>query len=306
MPAKKPLNVVTGAYSFTGRYIARRLLANGQSVKTLTGHPQGENPFGSQVPAAPYHFDDPAALTASLRGVETLYNTYWIRFEHGGMSFARAVANTGTLVRSAREAGVQHIVHLSAANADPASAHPYYRAKAEAEQEVREGEVPCSIIRPTILFGKEGAFFNNLAWMLRKLPFFALPGDGSYRLQPIYVDDIAELAVRAGHKRQQIVIEAGGPETFGFEQLVRLIASRIGCRTRILQMSPERILRLGKVMQGLIDDVPMTRGEIDVLISGLLATDAPPAGHTLFTSWLDQHASTLGISYQSELARHYR
>ncbi|BCR03399.1 3-beta-hydroxy-Delta(5)-steroid dehydrogenase [Desulfuromonas versatilis] len=306
MAADTGLNVVTGAYSFTGRYIARRLLADGFKVKTLTGHPVTESPFSNDIPAAPFNFDDPAALAASLEGAEVLYNTYWIRLEYGEMTFAQAVANTRSLVRAAREVSVRHIVHLSAANASPDSPHPYFQAKAQAEQAVLESGIPCAILRPTILFGREAPFFNNLAWMLRKLPFFALPGDGSYPLQPVYVDDIAELAVRAGHRRQSVELVAGGPETFSFEQMVRLVARRIGSRSRLVHMPPTRILRLGGLVGGLVEDVPVTRREIDVLVSGLLATDAPAAGHTLFTVWLEQNADTLGICYQSELARHYR
>src|SRR5512134_197749 len=197
--AKAELDVVTGAFSFTGKYIARRLLALGRQVKTFTGHPGREHPFGNAVTAMPFQFEDPDALRDGLADAHTLYNTYWIRFEHGRMTFARAVAHTAALLDAARQAGVRRVVHISVAHADEASPYPYFRAKGDGERLVRDSGISYAILRPTVLFGTEGILFNNIAYMLRRFPAFAIPGKGDYRLQPIYVDDLAELAVNAGY-----------------------------------------------------------------------------------------------------------
>lgn len=304
--AEPELDVVTGAYSFTGKYIAQRLLTLGRRVKTLTGHPGREHPFGETVPAEPFRFDDPAALAASLEGAATLYNTYWIRFEYGGMTFDRAVANTEALLRAAAEAGVRRVVHISIAHADEQSPFPYYRAKWKAEQAVRESGLPWAIIRPTVLFGAEAILFNNIAWLLRKFPVFAVPGSGDYRLQPVCVEDVAELAVTAGAGQGRTVVNAAGPETYTFDELIRLIAKRIGARARLLHVKPERALHLTRVIAGLVDDVLLTEDEVGGLRANLLVSPDPPTGRRCFSEWLTAHADRLGRSYFSELQRHFR
>jgi uncharacterized protein YbjT (DUF2867 family) len=300
------LNVVTGAFSFTGKYIARRLLALGKQVKTLTGHPHREHPFGQAIAAMPYHFEDPAALAASLAGASTLYNTFWIRFEHGRMTFARAVANTATLLEAAREAGVRRVVHISIVNADATSPLFYFRAKAEAERLVRESGMSYAILRPTVLFGMESILFNNIAWMLHKFPAFAIPGKGDYRLQPVFVDDLAELAVNAAHRDTPLVLDAAGPETFPFDELIRLMAKQVGSHARLLHLRPERAHQFIRMVGGLVGDVVLTRDEIDGLMQNMLVSQSPPTGHTLFSNWLKQHARSLGSGYISEIERHYR
>jgi len=304
--AKVELDVVTGAFSFSGKYIARRLLALGRQVKTLTGHPDREHPFGNAVTAMPLRFEDPEALRDGLADAKTLYNTYWIRFEHGRMTFANAVAHTARLLEAASQAGVRRVVHISVAHADESSPYPYFRAKGEAERLVRESGLSYAILRPTVLFGTEGILFNNIAWMLRRFPAFAIPGKGDYRLQPIYVDDLAELAVTAGHEKRSLILDAAGPETFTFDELIRLMAKQLGSRARLLHMSPERALKLIRMVGGLVGDVVLTREEIDELMRDMLALPGTPAGHTLFSSWLEQSSAALGSSYFSEMERHYQ
>lgn len=299
-------NAVTGAFSFTGKYIARRLLALGEQVRTLTGHPRRDHPFGESVAAAPLLFDDPGALAAALAGVATLYNTYWIRLEHGGLTFDRAVANTRSLLQAAQEAGVRRLVHISSVGADVDSPFPYFRAKGLAERVVRESGLPFVIIRPTLMFGNESILFNNIAWMLRKFPMFAVPGRGDGRLQPVHVDDVAEIAVHAARGEDGPFIEAAGPEVFTFEELIRLMARQVGSRVRLLHVRPERVLQMSRMIGGIVEDIVLTRDEIEGLRQNLLLGSEPPAGHTLFSRWLQQHAKALGVRYRSELAYHFR
>lgn len=123
-------NVVTGAFGYTGKYITRRLLGRGRRVKTLTGQSGCPNPFGHRVRVAPFDFDQPEALAASLAGADTLYNTYWVRFCRGRMTFDQATENTKTLVRTTEQAGVRRIVHISITHPSPNSPLPYFRGKA--------------------------------------------------------------------------------------------------------------------------------------------------------------------------------
>jgi NADH dehydrogenase len=211
------LNVVTGAFGYTGGYITRRLLSMGKRVRTLTGHPDRHNPFGEQVSVAPFDFENPAALIESLRGATTLYNTYWVRFSHGQATFDRAVENTKTLIRAAEEAGVRRLVHISVTNASEESPLPYFRGKGLVEKAFIDSGSSYAIIRPTLVFGAEDILINNIAWLLRRFPVFAVPGSGDYRVQPVSAEDVAEIAVSAAHHDENTVVDAVGPDTYTFD-----------------------------------------------------------------------------------------
>lgn len=304
--ADSELQVVTGASGFTGKYITARLLAQGKKVKTITGHPHRQHPFGDRLIVVPFNFDDPSALIRSLEGATTLYNTYWVRFPYGDVTFEKAVENSKTLIRAAEEAGVRKIVHISIANADEGSPFPYYKAKAVVERLITGSRLSYAVIRPTVLFGTEGILINNIAWLLRKFPLFAVPGSGDYRLQPIYVDDVAELAVSAASEGSNLVVDSGGPETFTYNDLVRLIAAKIGSRARIVHLNPAVALRASRLVGKMVDDALLTRDELDGLMADLLVAKGPPAGKTRLSQWLAENAATLGTAYASEIERHYR
>lgn len=297
------LNAVTGAYGFSGKYIARHLLASAERVITLTNSPQRDNPFGNQVRAFPYNFQDPAKLTASLVGVDVLYNTYWVRFNHELFTFGDAIENSRLLLKAAREAGVERIVHISIANAAKDAALEYFRGKAMVEAAVEESGMSYAILRPAVLFGKEDILINNIAWLLRRLPVFGVFGDGRYRLQPIYVDDLAALAVAQGQNRENTVIEAIGPETFTYRGLIESIGHVIGKPRPIISIPPALGLAAGRLIGRLVDDVIITREEIEGLMAELLYVNAPPAGRTCLTRWAAGHSAILGQKFASEMAR---
>lgn len=303
MNAPSSLQAVTGAFGYSGKYVARKLLAAGQNVITLTNSADRDNEFGGRLRAFPYHFDEPALLAKSLEGVEVLYNTYWVRFNHALFTHADAVQNTLTLFNAAKQAGVQRIVHVSITNPSLDSSLEYFSGKARLEQALMQSGISYAILRPTVLFGKEDILINNIAWLLRHLPVFGVFGDGSYRVQPIYVEDLAALAVQQGENRENSIINAIGPETFTYRQLVNTIAELIGVRRTILGVPPWFGYWMGKVIGAMVGDVMITRDEIEGLMADLLYTQSPPAGPTRLTDWIRQHADTLGRHYTSELAR---
>ncbi|MCC6985831.1 MAG: NAD(P)H-binding protein, partial [Anaerolineales bacterium] len=184
---------VTGAFSYSGKYITKRLLERGEEVVTLTNHPNRPDPFDGKVKVFPLNFNNEAGLITSLRGAEALVNTYWIRFDKDNNTQPKAVENTGKLVHAAVKAGVKRIVHISITNLSADSHLPYFWGKAANEKFVTESGMSYAILRPTVLFGKEDILINNIAWLLRRFPIFGLPGDGSYKLSPVYVDDLAAL-----------------------------------------------------------------------------------------------------------------
>lgn len=304
--ASSDLHVVTGAFGYTGRYITSLLLERGCRVRTLTGHPNRPHRFGDAVQAVPFDFEAPEKLTASLRGTAALYNTYWVRFERGGMTFERAVANTRTLIRAATEAGIRRFVHISVSNPSEDSPLPYFRGKAIVERALIESGLSYAILRPTVLFGKEDILINNIAWMLRRLPVFGVFGSGEYRLQPAYVGDVAALAVEQADRLENAVVDAVGAEIYAFEELVRLVRSAIGSRAIIAHVPPALALAASRMIGWLMRDVLITRDEVSGLMANLLVSSQPPTCPTRFSQWLREHADQVGIRYASELKRHYR
>ena len=299
------LNVVTGAFSYTGKYITRQLLFMGKRVRTLTGRSDHEKFFGSQVTTSPFNFDNLSLLTESLRGAATLYNTYWVRFPHGQVTFDKAIENTKTLIKAAEAAGVRRIVHISITNPSQESPFPYFRGKALVEKAIIHSKLSYAIIRPTVIFGMEGILINNIAWLLRKFPIFAIPGSGDYQIQPVYVEDVAKVAVSAGHNGDNLVIDAIGPEVFTFDELVRLIAEKIHSRAKVIHVSPMLALFLARLIGYAVRDVVITKDEIQGLMSNLLVSKSPPTGQTCLSDWLEQNADRIGVSYISDLQRHY-
>jgi len=297
------LHVVTGAFGYSGKYIAARLLTEGCRVRTLTNSMQRENPFGGQVEARPLSFNNPDDLVESLRGADVLYNTYWVRFNYSSFKHEEAVQNTLILFEAARKAGLRRIVHISITNPSEDSLDEYFSGKARLEHALQELGVPFTILRPAVLFGKEDILINNIAWTLRHLPVFGLFGDGSYRLQPIYVDDLAALAVEQGRHSENVTIDAIGPETFTYRELVSVIAEIIGVKRPILSMPPALVYAAGWVLGRWMGDVMITWPEIKQLMAGLLWTDSPSSGNTRLTEWAGAHKDTLGVKYASELAR---
>ena len=296
-------HVVTGAFGYSGKYIATRLLDQGVSVHTITNSPERANPFGGRVSVSRFNFDDPKALISDLENTDVLYNTYWVRFDYGDFTHSLAVENTLKLFAAAAEAGVRRIVHVSITNPSEDSDLRYFSGKARLERKLRESDLSYSILRPTVLFGKEDILVNNIAWVLRRLPFFGVFGDGSYRLQPIYVDDLAALAIHEGRSKENHVVDAIGPETFTFLNLVKTIGATIGKRRPTISVSPRIGHFVASIIGKIVGDVFLTREEIEGLMRNHLYTESQPAGHTKLTDWARAHSAELGLRYSSELAR---
>jgi len=301
-----PLALVTGAFGYSGGHLAHRLLGRGERVRTLTQHPNPGHPLAAQLEVAPLDFSDPGQLARSMAGAEVLYNTYWVRFSRGARTHQQAVANTRVLVAAAAQAGVRRIVHISVTNPSLDSPLPYFRGKAEMEQIVRESRLGYAILRPAVLFGGGDILINNIAWLLRHFPVFAIPGDGAYRLQPIHVADLAALAADAGRRSDNLVMDAVGPEIFPYDQLVRTVAAAVGRRSRLLHLPPAMVGLAAWGLGVLVRDVVLTREEIRGLMAGLLVSSQPPTGSVRLSDWLRENAGSVGTSYANELARHYQ
>jgi uncharacterized protein YbjT (DUF2867 family) len=281
---------VTGASSFTGRFIAQRLVAAGHEVRNLSRAELAE----------------PDRLAAALEGTDTLYNTFWIRFERGPITYAWAIERSRMLFAAARQAGVRRVVHLSVINASHDAPTAYFRAKAVVEDALRATGIGHAIVRPTVTFGPGDILVNNLAWTLRRLPAFGIPGDGRYPIQPVHVEDVAEVAVRAGGMTEDVTLEAGGPDTFAFDDFVALVRRAVGSRALVVHTPVAFSLMAARLIGLVVRDVVLTRHEVTELQQRLMFSHQPPAGTIHLADWLTANADGLGRHWASELDRHFR
>ena len=298
--------VVTGAFGYTGGYVARRLIDEGVRVRTLSRRPAGTNPLGDLVETMPLDFSDPDGLRRSMEGAGVFYNTYWIRYARGQVTFDIAVENSWTLFEAAARAGVGRIVHFSVTNSSHDSELPYFRGKAQVEDMLKTLGVPYAIVRPTLVYGDGDLLLNNMAWALRHFPVFPVYGKGDYPVQPVYVEDVAAQAVEAGSQRENLIVDAAGPETFSFEELLHLLASAMGVPARLVRTPSAVGLALTQLVGLLKGDLALTRDEVIGLMAGLLTSKAAPNGTTRLRDWLKDNADGLGRRYISELRRNFR
>jgi uncharacterized protein YbjT (DUF2867 family) len=296
------LDAVTGAFSYSGRSIADALLASGRRVRTLTGHPD-RAPLDTPLEVRPLDFG--GNLVDALEGTTTLYNTYWVRFAHRQIDHDVAVANSRMLFDAAKRAGVQRIVHISITHPSENSPWPYFRGKALVERALAESGVSHAVLRPAILFGGDGVLINNIAWLLRHLPVFAIGGNGEYRIRGIHVDDLARLCLAKAAEPDDSVTDAVGPERPTFNQLVASIGDTIGVRTRILHVPGATMPVFSRLLGLVLHDVLLTREEFQTMACGMADTDGPATGTTALSEWLSEHADTLGRVYANELKRHF-
>lgn len=295
----KPLYIVTGAFGYSGRHIARRLLAEGIAVRTLTHRPGGDDAeFGRQIDVRPYNFDRPDELERSLRGAQVLYNTYWARMDRPGRpTQAQAVQNTFHLFEAARTAGVRRIVHLSITNASLDSPYEYFRYKAQIEQMLIQSGLSYAIIRPAAMFGGRDVLINNMAWTIRHLPVIGLFGDGRYRMDPIHVDDLADMAIDCAQRQESVIVDAVGPEKFTYRGLLEELCRILGKRRLLVSMPPRLAYSMVWMMGKLVGDVIVSWPETRALMDNMLSTPSLPTGRIRLTQWAAEHADTLGRRY---------
>ncbi len=301
----RSVHAITGAFGYSGKHIARLLVDRGERVRNLTGHPDRPNPFAGAVEVTSFRFEEPAALREALEDVRVLYNTYWVRFDHGASTFARAVENSRALFRAAADAGVERVVHVSITNPSLDSPLPYFRGKAAVEAALRDTGLSHAILRPAVFFGGRDVLINNIAWLLRRLPLFGM-ARGKYGIQPVHVEDFARLAVEQGGSRIDVVLDAVGPETLEFDELVRLVRAAVGSKAPIVPIPRSLLLAAARLVGAVVRDVVLTPDEIAGLTANSLVSTAPPTASTRFSDWVTENAEQLGVHWASELERHYQ
>ena len=242
-----------------------------------------------------------------LEGVTTLYNTYWVRFAHGTTNHEQADRELTHALPRGPQAGVQRIVHISITNPTIESPYPYFRGKALVERALAETGVSYAILRPAILFGNDGVLINNIAWLLRRLPVFAVGGRGEYRIRPIHVDDLADLCVAAAGRARQQHHRRGRTGRPTFLELVHddppAVGSHARDRTRSRRAAPAD---LGACSIACCTTCCSPRTSTSAMADGLADTDGPATAPTALSDWLAEHGATLGTHYANELERHFK
>lgn len=296
------LDVVTGAFGNTGRFIARRLLDAGRRVRTLTFRPDAADPLAAEVTAVAYRFDDPAALEESLRGARTLYNTYWVRLSRGSAQ-EDAVAHSRSLFEAAARAGVERIVHVSVMHPSLTSPYPYFRRKARVEAALAASGVSHAVVRPALVFGPGNVLIDNIAWLLRRMPVFAVAGDGRYPVRPVHVDDVAAICVELGSSGENVIVDAGGPDNLTFDELVDAIKRAVGSRARVVHAPVAAVELAGRGLGLVLRDVLTTGEELRSTVDGLASFEGPSPATTSFLAWVAAHGDELGRVYRRQAPR---
>ncbi len=295
--------IVTGALGYSGKVISEKLIERGFSVKTLTNSLHKPNPFGKNLEIASFNFDRPDELIKSMESYDTLVNTYWVRFNHKSFNHQDAVKNTKILIDTAREAGIKRFVHVSITNPDKNSNLEYFRGKGELEEYLVTSGLSYSIVRPAVLFGRGDILINNIAWMVRHLPVFGVFGDGGYKLQPIHIDDFAQVLIDEAQSAVNHTINAIGVETYTYKQLVQTIMEILSISKPIISVPPFLGYLAGKIISSLKGDVTITREEIKGLMDNLLYVSDNALGKTKLSEYILENKDSIGKIYANELER---
>jgi NADH dehydrogenase len=210
------------------------------------------------------------------------------------------------LFRAAAEAGVRRVVHVSITHPSADSPYPYFRGKAAVELALRDFGLSHAVLRPSILFGGSGVLINNIAWLLRRMPVFAVGGTGAYRVRPIHIDDLARLAARAADSAQNSVTDAVGPDRPTFLELVHHIKGAVGSRSQVIRVPGSLIPPAARVLGLALRDTLLTTEEYQAMAEGLADTDGPATGEISLMQWITDHKGTLGRTYANEIVRHFR
>jgi NADH dehydrogenase len=292
--------VITGAFSYTGAAVADELINRGGEVRTLTNRRSDK-----KIPSAPLKFDR-QHLESQLSGADTFINTYWIRLPYAGQTFDTAVENSQILISAAKNAGVKRFVHISVSNAEKGTNLGYYRGKDQVENYLRESGIAYSIVKPTLIVGPGDVLTNNIAWFLRKLPVFLVPGGGRYRIQPVMLNDVARITADAAEASGNIEVDAAGPDIITFRDYVKKIAKACRLRRWVFGAPTWVAMPALKLVGLFLRDIILTREEVLGLRQELLVTSSSPLGKESVLDWLVQNGQNLGRKYANDLNRHFR
>jgi uncharacterized protein YbjT (DUF2867 family) len=271
---------VFGGSGFLGRAIVRRLIEGGAEVRVAVRHPERAafRTEAGAVTAMRADVWEEVSVAPAVAGADAVVNTVGHYVERGRASF-EAIHGKGAqhVARAAAAAGVPRLVHISGIGADERSESSYVRARAVGERLVREAFPEATILRPSVMFGPEDAFFNQLAAIARVMPVLPLFGTGEVRLQPAYVGDVAEAVARAlaSDAAKGKTFELGGPHTYSYRALLELLLQQTGRRRPLLPV-PYGAWELIAAVMAPLPKRPISRDQVVLMKQdNVVAPDAP-------------------------------
>ena len=274
--------VVFGGGGFFGRRLVHRLTAQGMTVRVAVRHPDHarielQSIGFDRVTVVPADVRDQASVAAAIAGANAVVNTVSAYVEKGGVTFeAVHVQGAEAVARETVAAGVPRLVLVSGIGADAHSGSPYIRARGRGEQVVQRTFPKATIVRPGAMFGPGDALFGTLAGLARLLPVLPLIG-GSTRLQPVFVEDVAEAV--AGILTDPGTVgrtyELAGPGVYTLRELVRMTLHLMGKR-RLLIPVPFAVAEIQARLFALLPKPPLTTGQVDLLKADNVASGALP------------------------------
>ncbi len=280
---------VIGGSGFVGRHVVAALARAGYRIRVICRRPDLAGflqPLGvpGQIAFVQANIRRRESLMPALEGLQGVMNLVGILAERGRQTFeAVHVRGAEAVARTAREAGVQRLVHVSALGADPGSPALYGRSKAEGEKRVRQNFASAVILRPSIIVGPEDSFFNRFAGMARFSPAIPLIGGGFTRFQPVYVADVAAAAVKAleDDSLSGQVLELGGPEVWTFRELMEFMLMVIR-RRRLLVSIPFGLAKVMAWPAQFLPGPPLTPDQVKMLMKDNVVSERAKAeGRTL-------------------------
>jgi NADH dehydrogenase len=274
---------VFGGTGFLGRRLVRRLASEGAAVRVAVRHPDQARsalraPGLERVTVFCADVRDQAAVAGAVAGADAVVNAVSAYVETGGVTF-EAVHEQGavTVAREAAAAGVARLVLVSGIGADPESGFAYVRVRGRGERVVQQAFPGVTIVRPSAMFGPGDALFGALAHLARRLPVLPLIGGGRTRLQPVYVEDVAEAIARilADPATAGRTYELAGPEVYTMRELVMIVLRIIGRRLALLSV-PFTVAKMQARLFELLPNPPLTTGQVDLLKADNVASGTLP------------------------------
>jgi len=262
---------VFGGTGFLGRRIVRHLRSRGFPVRIASRHPdQGHRLFGPddpQLQSVGANIHDEQSVVEALTGAYGVVNAVSLYVEHGQETFHSVhVESAQRVAAQAHRAGVDRLIHISGIGADAASQSRYIRKRGEGELAVRAAFVGALFIRPAVMFGPDDAFLTTILKFLRQLPVYPMFGRGRTRLQPAYVEDVAEAVARVIGRAEThpTIFEFGGPRVYSYEQFLRAVAHQAGLAPLLLPI-PFAVWHALAWASEILPGPPPTRNQVDLM-----------------------------------------
>jgi NADH dehydrogenase len=262
---------VFGGTGFLGNRIVRHLRDHEFPVRIASRHPDGRHgqsdPEDPQLQSVEANIHDERSIADALAGAYGVVNAVSLYREHGAETFHSVHVEAARRVAAqARRAGVERLVHVSGIGADAASPSSYIRKRGEGERAVRAEFADACLVRPAVTFGPDDAFLSTILQLLRRLPIYPMFGRGRTRLQPAYVEDVAEAVALIMQRAEthQTVFEFGGPTLYSYEQLLRAIANQAGLAPLLIPIPFavwHALARASETLPGL----PLTPNQVELM-----------------------------------------